>query len=134
MQEKMNGTAVVKEEYTSPVVEMMVFVDDDIVVTSAGNGDVQTQESGARHLSDHALFPGNGKLPAGIFPQPCSVVRRADHRVDPGAAYGRQPERDHAQQHTGEIAGKSLRVQEHDAVFYDSDRPGPGWVHGGQSL
>ena len=40
MQEKMNGTTVVKEEYTPPVVEILVFGEDDILVTSAGNGDV----------------------------------------------------------------------------------------------
>ena len=39
MQEKNIENASVKEEYVAPVVEMMVFDHEDIIVTSGGNGD-----------------------------------------------------------------------------------------------
>ena len=32
-------TSSVKEEYTSPMVEIMLFDSEDIIVTSGGNGD-----------------------------------------------------------------------------------------------
>ena len=40
MQQKRTKTMTVKEEYTSPMVEIMVFDDEDVIVASAGNGDV----------------------------------------------------------------------------------------------
>ena len=42
MQEKNIENASVKEEYVAPVVEMMVFDHEDIIVTSGGNGRLRT--------------------------------------------------------------------------------------------
>ena len=39
MQERNVENVSVKEEYIAPVVEMMLFDSEDIIVTSGGNGD-----------------------------------------------------------------------------------------------
>ena len=40
MQQMKTETGTMKEEYISPVVEILAFDEEDIIVASAGNGDV----------------------------------------------------------------------------------------------